>query len=176
MYKSAEKEIRRGLSLPARFILGSVSAIFGIGMIMLPISVETAFYSNAFGIFFLIISLACFTKGKFRQFVGSLMGCSLFLISILYLYSEIATGPLFFERRSEPSVLNAVCFLVAFGIPGISYAAKVQFGRRSHKKQVEPSPFASLDSGQGAAPLRRATRRQRKQKRSGIRRRVGEVF
>ena len=130
MYKEAEKEITKGLSPGARFLLGVVSAIFGLGMIMMPLSDETAFYSTAFSIFCLIISVACFTKGKIRQFIGSIIGCSLFVVSILYLYSEITHGPFFSGSRSEPSVVNAISFFVAFGIPGISYAARVQFGRK----------------------------------------------
>jgi hypothetical protein len=138
MYKAAEEQINRGLSLFARFILGFVSALFWVVMILIAPPTDKSVFFHVFGIFCLFISVACFTSGRVRQFVGSLIGCALLVLSGWYLYAELTGGPFFSVRRSEPSVVNAVAFFVAFGIPGITYAIKARFGWG--KNEQEPGP------------------------------------
>lgn len=96
---------------------------------------EHSFGIAAFGIFCLLIALACSTWGRVRQFIGSLVGTLMFCLSVAYLWSEMTAGPLFSLRKSEPSVLNAVLFLAFFGVPGLAYAFKARFGFR----KKEPS-------------------------------------
>ena len=50
------------------------------------------------------------------------------ILSGWYLYSQLTGGPFFSGRRSEPSLVNAWFFFVAFGIPGAAYALKTKFG------------------------------------------------
>lgn len=128
MYKAAEEYINRGLSLISRFILGLFSALFGMVMVLVAPPTGEAVFFYAFGIFCLLISIACITKGRVRQFVGSVIGSVLLVLSGWYLYSEITGGPFFSGRRSDPSVANALFFFVAFGIPGAAYALKTKFG------------------------------------------------
>ena len=138
LYKAAEEQISKGLSPFSRFILGFFSTLFGVVMVLIAPPTDKAVFFYAFGIFCLLISAACVTKGRVRQFVGSVIGSILLLLSGWYLYSEITDGPLFTGRRSEPSVVNALFFLVAFGIPGVAYAIKTKFGWRRNETKTEP--------------------------------------
>lgn len=137
MYKVAEEEINKGLSPTARFILGFFSGAFGVFMIVIAPTAERPIYAYAFGVFCLIICLAAVTKGRVRQFMGSIIGCTLFALSGLYLYAQITEGQVDSGSRSEPSVINAVCFLVFFGIPGIAYAIKAKFGMKRDKTKQD---------------------------------------
>jgi len=129
MYKVAEEQIvRKGLSPFARYSLGTVAAAFGVMMILIAPANDKAIFFRAFGIFCLLIAIACLTSGRVRQFVGSLIGVLLFLLSAWYLYGELTAGPVVSARRSEPSVLNAWLFFLGFGLPGAAYAVRVRFG------------------------------------------------
>jgi hypothetical protein len=138
MYKAAEEQINKGLSPFARFILGVFSTLFGLVMILIAPPTDKAVFFYAFGAFCLLISVACFTKGRIRQFVGSIIGCVLLLLSGWYLYSQVTGGPFLSSRPSEPSVANSVFFLVAFGIPGAAYALKTKFGWRQSESNAKP--------------------------------------
>jgi hypothetical protein len=135
LYKAAEAHINKGLSPFSRFLLGVFSALFGAVMVLVAPPTDKAVFFYAFGIFCLLITVACVTKGAVRQFVGSVIGSVLLMLSGWYLYSEIAGGPFFSGRRSEPSVVNALFFFVAFGIPGAAYAIRTKFGWRRNEKQ-----------------------------------------
>lgn len=127
MYK-AEQEINKGLSRGARLLLGSVSGLFGVMMIFIAPPTEKAVFFHGLGISFLLISVVCFTQGRIRQFVGSLVGCALFVLSLAYLYAELTGGPWFSGSRTESSVKNALAFVLVFGVPGIAYTVKARFG------------------------------------------------
>jgi len=128
MYKAAAEQINKGLSPVARLLLGFVSALFGSVIILLAATSDKSVASFGFGIFCLLITVTCITRGRIRQFVGGVIGCALFALSAWYLYSEITGGPFLSGRRSEPSVVNAIFAFVAFGLPGIAYAIKTRFG------------------------------------------------
>lgn len=129
VYQTAEETINSGLSLGARIMLGFVSGLFGAVMFLIAPPTEKAAYFQLFGGFCMLITVACITKGRARQFVGSLIGSALFILSLSYLGYELLVGEFFSPSRAEPSVKNAVLFLLAFGIPGITYAARARFGR-----------------------------------------------
>ena len=130
MYKIAEKKIKEGLGPVARFLLGAVSALFGLIMVATASGTKDPFFATTIGIFCLAITLACVTWGRVRQFVGSIIGTALFCFSLVYLWSQLAGKSLLFGGRSEPSVLNAVLFIVFFGVPGFTYAVTARFGLR----------------------------------------------
>lgn len=143
MYKTAEKEITRGLSPAARGVLALFAGLFGVGMmLMAPSSAETGGVF-AFGALCILVAVACVTRGRVRQFVGSTIGVSLLGLSVAYVWSQVSGGPLDSGQRSEPSVRNAILFLLAFGIPGITYAARAKFGfagksgTKSHRESGE---------------------------------------
>lgn len=133
MYKAAEEQISKGLSPSSRLILGLFSALFGAVMVLAAPPTDKAVYFYALGIFCLLIGIACATRGRVRQFVGSVVGSILLMLSGGYLYSQLAGGPLISGSRSETSLVNAWFFFVSFGIPGAAYAIRTRFGwRRSN--------------------------------------------
>jgi len=133
MYTLAEKTIRKGLSPVARILLGAVSALFGLIMLATASGTADPFFATMIGAFCFAIALACVTWGRVRQFVGSLIGTALFILSLVYLWSQVTGGTLLWGNRSEPSILTAVLFVVFLGVPGISYAASARFGLRKKK-------------------------------------------
>jgi len=129
MYERANETINQGLSLGARLLLGAVSALFGVVMFLVATPDHlVGFY--AFGAFCLSIAIACFTSGRLRQFIGSVIGCAIFLAGVAYLGAEVYEGRLWSGSRAEPSAFNAAGYLLFIGIPGVAYAYKVRFGFR----------------------------------------------
>lgn len=91
-----------------------------------PTNKEIFFY--AFGGFCLVISLACLFQGRIRQFLGSIIGSVLVILSGFYLSSQIIGGGPLFSARSDESIVNAILFSVFLGVPGFTYAIKAKFG------------------------------------------------
>ena len=138
MYKTAEKEINKGLRPLARGFLTVFAGLFGVGMILMALSSEQSAGIFAFGALCILIAVACITQGRVRQFIGSAIGVCLFGLAVVYIYSQVVTGPVDSGHRSEPSVLNSILFLLAFGIPGISYAIRAKFGFRNKSEDKGP--------------------------------------
>lgn len=129
MYKVANDKINEGLSPLVRYLLAFFSGLFGLGMILIAPPTEKAIFYYLFGGFCLLICFVSITKGKVRQFIGSIIGVLLFFLSGWYLVSQLLSGPFISGSRSEPSFINSIYFFIAFGIPGVSYAIKVKFGK-----------------------------------------------
>jgi len=130
MYRQAEETINHGLSLGARLLLGVLATLFGITMVLIAPPTDKAIFFYAFGIFCLLIALGCFTKGRVRQFIGSVVGCAVFGLGVWYLVIELSRGAYGLGARGEPSVGNACLYLVFIGIPGATYAYRARFGLR----------------------------------------------
>lgn len=130
MYEQANKTISQGLSPGARMALGFVSGLFGVVMLLIAPPTDAAIYFYSFGALCLVITIACITTGRLRQFVGSVVGCALFGLSLVYLVAEVTGGVDWSGRRSEPSVFNALLFFFFIGLPGVTYAYKARFGFR----------------------------------------------
>ena len=132
MHRESRQTIEAGLSLGARIVLAIFSAVFGFVMILLasPESGSKRPFFYGFGAFCLLIAIACVTKGRVRQFVGSVIGCALFLVGIAYLANELFEGVLWTSRGGAPSAYKAVLFLLLIGIPGATYALRQRFGFR----------------------------------------------
>lgn len=138
MYREAEEQINQGLSLVPRILLGSVSGLFGAVLLYFGIhgfihNVENWFGYFAFGMFCSLIALACFTWGRGRQFIGSCIGIIIFALACWYLIAEFSGGIIISGKRSEPSILNAILFMGAFGVPGITYTFFARFGFRKNE-------------------------------------------
>ena len=126
MYEQANERINEGLSFGARLMLGVVAALFGIIMFLIanPEHRE-GFY--AFGAFCMLIAIACFTKGRVRQFIGSLVGSTIFLVGVWYLAVELREGNLWsgvssaFNAHSVPTVhrypWRCICVQDALRLP-----------------------------------------------------------
>jgi len=128
MYQLAEQKINEGLSLFPRLLLALCSTVFGLVMILVepPTDKAPLFYSFS-GLCFLV-SLACVTRGRIRQFVGSLIGTALAALTLGYLGYEVLRGPVVSGSRSEPSVVTSILCFLAFGLPGARYVWKAWFG------------------------------------------------
>ena len=129
MYREGEEIINRGLSPFSRILLGLFSALFGAVMVITAPDNDKAILFYVFGGFCFLICFACIVKGKARQFLGSIIGVCLFLVSLGYLIHELVGGQFISGSRSEPSIVNAIAFLIFFGIPGLSYALRAKFGK-----------------------------------------------
>jgi hypothetical protein len=134
MYREANEKINEGLSPFARAILGLFSGLFGVMMIGIAPDGEKQIFFYLFGGFCLAISLACIFKGRVRQFLGSLIGVCLTILSGWYLLSQILGGGPLFSARADQSIFNAVLFSVFFGVPGLTYAIKTKFGFAAGKR------------------------------------------
>jgi dolichyl-phosphate-mannose--protein O-mannosyl transferase len=129
LHRIAAKQITQGgLSVAARIILASFSALFAAVMFLTAPPTDKARYFYAFGALCVLICIACLTSGRTRQFCGSIIGMALFVLSAWFLYSQIQSGHLLSRGPGDPSLLSSILFLFAFGIPGMSYAIKVRFG------------------------------------------------
>ncbi|GHT84653.1 hypothetical protein AGMMS49960_18960 [Betaproteobacteria bacterium] len=118
------------MSLGARIVIAAFAFLFGAIMFLHGTSADPdkAWFSYAFGAFCLFIGAASLLKGRAAQFCGSVVGTCVFLGGLSYLGDELLSGPLVSARPSQPSILNACLFLLAFGVPGILYAIKAKFG------------------------------------------------
>ena len=140
MYRVAAAQINRGLSPTARLILGASALPFGSVMFLVAPSGPKAIYFYGFAGFCLLITVACATRGRTRQFVGSAIGTLLFGATAMFLGNEISTGDRFFSGRSQPSVWNAALCLFFFGVPGAAYALRVRFGFLKPKPHISDRP------------------------------------
>jgi len=95
-----------GLSLTARIILASFSALFGAVMILAAPHTDKAVYFYAFGGLCFLICVACIASGRFRQFCGSTIGTILFLLSGWFLYTQVQSGHLFSRGPGDPSLVT----------------------------------------------------------------------
>lgn len=133
MYKEAEEVIKRGLSPGARRFLAFFSGFIGTGLYLIALNSKAPIPFFAFGTFCNLIVMVCITKGKIRQFIGSIIGTLIFLFAFIYIYSQLTNGPLNSGARSEPSIINSIVFMLVFGVPSLIYALKTKFGFAAKK-------------------------------------------
>ncbi|WP_349793174.1 hypothetical protein ABQY74_001945 [Xanthomonas sp. WHRI 7064] len=130
MHQEAERTINHGLSLSARLLPGVFAMLFCAVMVVVAPPTNKAIYFYLFAAFCLLLALACFTQGRVRQFIGSLIGCTIFGLGICYLVVELSSDPVWAGARSQPSVLNACLYVFFIGVPGAAYAYRARFGMR----------------------------------------------
>jgi hypothetical protein len=128
MYEVAESKIRDGLSRGTCLLLGAVATLLGSAMLLMAPNSGSPTDYVAIGIFCVIIALACFTSGRAREFVGGVLASAILGLAIWYLCAQTSGGFIISGRRSEPSLLNAIFYLVAFGVPSAKYIYEVRFG------------------------------------------------
>ena len=127
MRDAVEYVEREGISPLLRWVLALVALLFGAGMLAIASSTEAPAIGYAFGAFCLFVAAGCATQGRVRRFILSTLGLSLFGVGLAYIYSQATSGPLV-SRRSDPSLLNSILFMLALGIPGLGYAVRAKFG------------------------------------------------
>lgn len=82
------------------------------------------------GVIFLLIATALYTNARLAYFLGSVVGSGAFVFGLVYLINEMISGPLFAEKGSDPSKMNALMFFIVFALPGAAFAISTRFGYR----------------------------------------------
>jgi len=132
VYEQVQEVLGKGLSPGARIFLGLISGLFGLMMILYPPGMTKPIAIYGFGAFCLVICIMCITKGVVRNFLGRVIGAITFCLSMWYFYGEITSGPVVYGSKSQPSVLDAILFFFAFGLPGAWFAIKGHFHRKQN--------------------------------------------
>ena len=109
MYERAIEVIHQGLGFGARLLLGIVASAFGVVM-FLTANPEHRVGFYGFGVFCMLMAATCFTSGRIRQFIGSVVGCAIFLTGIWYLEVEIHRGAPFPAAPRSPRLLTPWAF------------------------------------------------------------------
>ena len=135
------------MSLGARAILAVFAALFGVVMCLVAPPTDKAPFFYGFGAFCFAIALACVLRGRAAQFFGSIVGTVVFISGLLYLGHEAWVGPLWSSSRSEPSIKNAVLFLLVFGVPSGMYVINARFGLGKREPQPGIQPDGSASDG-----------------------------
>lgn len=126
----------RGLGIVSRGIIAFFSTFFGIGLIITEWNGAKSVGVYAIGIFCLIVGFVCITRGHIQKFFGSIIGSTVFIASIMYIYFELKTGNFLSHNRSEPSLFNAILFFIVFGLAGLSYTTYAKFGIKKKDKST----------------------------------------
>ncbi|MCO1337014.1 hypothetical protein MO867_22070 [Microbulbifer sp. OS29] len=127
MHNEAQRVIGKGLSLFSRVLLGLVAGLFGVVMVLIAPGMSKPIGIYGFGAFCIAISLLCVFTGKYRNYLGRLVGAVVFAVSMCFLVNEISGSKLISSSKAEPAIINAVLFFLAFGLPGGWFAAKGKF-------------------------------------------------
>jgi hypothetical protein len=133
------------MSTGIRVFLAIAASLMGLVMFLHGTTAEEdkAWFSYAFGAFCMLISAAAVLRGRAAKFCGSLIGACVFIVGLVYLGHELTTGPVSSGSRRQPSIVNAVLFLLVFGVPGLLYAIKSRFGfNKSEAPQQTPAAAA----------------------------------
>jgi hypothetical protein len=117
----------RGLGPVSRGILAFFSTLFGVVMYLAAPDDGKAIYFYAIGALCLVIALACLTKGRVREFFGCVIAAAVVLLSGYFIYAEAMSGQMF-PRGGNGSLVGAILFSIAFGVPAIRYIRRVRFG------------------------------------------------
>lgn len=133
MYREGQRVLERGLSRGASIALGTLTALICIAMAAMAASSTSPMGFYLFSLFCGLIAGACFFTGRVRQIFGRLIGAAVFTVSAWYLLDQLSGGSVISDRRSQPSIVNAMIFLAVAGAPGLVYALRGRFGRGSHK-------------------------------------------
>ncbi|WP_019027794.1 hypothetical protein [Colwellia piezophila] len=137
MYKSGQHVLNKGLSPFSRILLGSITGLFGVVMILIAPEMSKPIGIYMFGAFCLTIFVMCITTGKIRNYLGRVIGLIAFGLSVWYFIGQLGHGDLLSNKRSEPSIFNAILFFFAFGFPGIWFAIKGKFPIKNKSQGVE---------------------------------------
>lgn len=120
------------LGLAARRLLGIPTLLIGLMMayIATPEAGAKKVFFYGFAGFCFLITVACLAERRAREFAGSVVGACVFLAGLWYLGAMLLEGPSSWLALDQPSALQALLFLLVFGLPGAAYALNVRFGFR----------------------------------------------
>lgn len=109
-----------GMSRASMLVLGGVCAFFCAYMVYQASSGTLASPTGGyvFAAVLAVGSVGCVARGRVQGAALRAIGGVVLLACLAYLAGEVANGELVSERRSQPSVLNAIMALIVFGVPG----------------------------------------------------------
>jgi hypothetical protein len=140
---AAEYLTNRGLSPTARYALAIFSIIAGLMMLINSTISEKPIAVLFAAAFCFLITLACFSWGRVRQFFGSLIAGAVFSASLWFPYEQLTSGELLGSNFAGPSIVKSLMFFFAFGIPSLAYLWKARFGFR--RKSMVADSASHLD-------------------------------
>lgn len=149
------------MSFGARLLPGTVSLLFGAMLVFMAPDVEHRWGFYGFGAFCLSIGLACFTTGRVRDLLGSLIASTVVMAGIAYLVAQISSGPVISGSTASPSIVNALLFNVVFSLPAIVYLWRAQFGFGNRATPPSPQRHLHRNALGSPAPIEREPRRPR---------------
>jgi hypothetical protein len=153
-YKAAERVITGGLSLGSRIVLGLGSALMALMLLSAAEGRGSVLYYLP-GAFCLLITFACFTAGRVRQFLGSCIGIGIFGACLFYLLEDLTDRALWTGERPFSTVQSLTIMMLA-GVPGAAYAARVRFGFRKPPSPQSAGLSARTPEQRVATPERKA--------------------
>ena len=122
------------MSTVGRVIIGVICLVSGLGFVMTALYMQNDWILLLLAGFCFAASLAMLARGRVARVSGGLVGLGLFLMGLAYLGYEVVQGVWISGSLGQPSVLNAVHFLLIFSLPGLAYAFSVRrelgMGRR----------------------------------------------
>ncbi len=131
MDETEESTIPRSESRAARLLLGAAAGFFGVLIFIITPGSPSPVSLAMFGMFCIVIALACATRGRVRQFLGSVIASVVFGLALWYLWVTGVGGPVTTDRPillSLLSLLSAMPFFVCFGLPSAAYVVSARFG------------------------------------------------
>ncbi|MCG6118057.1 MAG: hypothetical protein MEQ07_07665 [Aquimonas sp.] len=132
MSAKSPSDADENLGLGASLLLGISTLLIGLMMVLIATPEEGAkkMFFYGFAGFCFLITIACLAQRRAREFAGSLVGVCVFTAGLWYLGSMLLEGPGSWLALDEPSALQAILFLLVFGLPGAAYALRLRFGFR----------------------------------------------
>lgn len=124
-----------------RWLLAAAATVSAAMMIAHSTSAEPdkRWFSLVFAAFCLLVGGAATLKGRAAQICGRLVSVGVLAAGIGYLLSMLVAGPMLSGSTGEPSALNALLFLLVFGIPAARY---LMLGRLGLEPTGEPPTAA----------------------------------
>ena len=111
----------------ARFIVAIVSILSASVMMFSAGESLRPWLSYLVAIFFFSIGLASLSRGRVARAAGSIVAIGVVVAGAAHLVSTLVNGEYRSGSRSEPSVVNAVLFLIVYGVPALAYLVYGRF-------------------------------------------------
>lgn len=76
---------------------------------------------------------------------GGVIATGIFGVGLAYIANELIHGSIFTGRRSDASIVNAVLFLVVFGLPAAKHLLATSFGLVDPPKPLSEQLFVDFN-------------------------------
>lgn len=133
------------MSLTFRIILAAFSLLFGLMLALWASGDEGSWFRWLPAAFCFAIAVTCIARGRLAHFFGGLIALSVICAGLAYLVEMWLAGPTSTGRKSDPSLINAVLFCVAFGGVAARYLWATRFGFVTPRKTVGERVSVAFD-------------------------------